>query len=113
MIKTVFGSHIRPIFDEWRTLHPYQLINYLIQGTAANIGILAFINLNKLLPRDSRVVGFIHDEFLVEHPKERKEEVRKALNLSMQEAFIECFPKATDQRDRLVHLKTNNHWKKA
>ena len=111
-VKTVFGETTRLIRDEWQTLKNYQLINYLIQGTASNIGVFALLELIKSLPERAKVIGFIHDEFLIEHPQELTDQVKGGTLRAMQNAFIESFPQAEKQRDYLVDIKTGIFWNK-
>ena len=110
-ISTVFGSVKRPILDKWKTLNSYQLINYFIQGTAANIGILAFEKLRKSLPKSARLIGYIHDEFLIEISRDVNEAaIQETVTQAMQDAFIECFSQAENQREYLVEVSISNHW---
>ena len=109
-VPTFFGERGRPIQDRWRTLKEYQLINYCIQGTASNIGILALNNLTDALPEGVNIVGYIHDEFLLEHDKVLTDLVQETVSKSMEEAFLECFPSAEKQRKYLVDVKTGSRW---
>jgi len=111
-IHTVFGKNTRPIKDLWRTLKEYQLINYCIQGTASNIGILALNRLAHELPKDVKTIGYIHDEFLIEHDKLKTGTVHEIMKKCMIEAFIECFPEAGAQKEHLVEIKTGRRWLK-
>ena len=111
-ILTVFGKTTRPIKDLWRTLKEYQLINYCIQGTASNIGILALNKLSAELPKDVKIIGYIHDEFLLEHENSKTAEVHEILGKYMVEAFIDCFPEAEGQKEHLVEIKTGRRWEK-
>lgn len=111
-VKTIFGKTIRPIKDLWRTLKKYQLINYCIQGTASNIGILALNKLAKEFPEGVKIIGYIHDEFLLEHNNAKTEEVQEIMKSCMVDAFLECFPEANEQKEYLVEVKTNRRWMK-
>lgn len=111
-VLTVFGSMQRPIKDIWRTLKEYQLINYCIQGTASNIGLLALSKIYAVLPSEVKVIGYIHDEFLLEHDSSNTQEVHDITRQCMIEAFIECFPQAEDQRKHLVEINTDRRWLK-
>jgi DNA polymerase I-like protein with 3'-5' exonuclease and polymerase domains len=111
-IPTFFGEKSRAIQDKWKTLREYQLINYCIQGTASNIGILALNKLTAELPKDVTIIGYIHDEFLLEHDTELTGQVQEVVSKGMEEAFLECFPKAEKQRKYLVDVKTGNKWVK-
>lgn len=111
-VKTIFGQTTRLITDKWKTLKSYQLINYLIQGTASNIGVFALLKLKRLLPEQAQIVGFIHDEFLIEHPLKLTDQVKQATLKAMQDAFIESFTSAENQRNYLVNIKTGTFWNK-
>jgi DNA polymerase I-like protein with 3'-5' exonuclease and polymerase domains len=109
-IPTFFGEKGRPIQDKWKTLREYQLINYCIQGTASNIGILALNKISDELPEGVNIIGYIHDEFLLEHDKTLTDKVQEIVSKAMEEAFLECFPKAKKQRKYLVDIKTGKNW---
>lgn len=109
-VLTVFGETKRPIKDIWRTLKEYQLINYCIQGTASNIGLLALNKIEKVRDKGIKVIGYIHDEFLLEHEAEKTQEVHSLVEACMVEAFIACFPQAEDQKNYLVEIKTDRRW---
>lgn len=109
-VPTFFGEKGRPIQDKWRTLREYQLINYCIQGTASNIGILAINKLTDNLPKGVNLIGYIHDEFLLEHDKALTDQVQEIVCKAMEEAFLECFPLAERQRKYLVDIKTGSKW---
>ena len=111
-ILTVFGKTTRPIKDLWRTLKEYQLINYCIQGAASNIGILALNRLSAELPKGVKIIGYIHDEFLLEHEDSKTAEVHEIFEKCMVESFIECFPQAEGQKEHLVEIKTCRRWMK-
>ncbi|MCB1081378.1 MAG: hypothetical protein KDK69_06100, partial [Chlamydiia bacterium] len=111
-VPTVFGKSTRKIIDRWQTLREYQLINYAIQGTASNIGILALIKLTKRLKGLGLVFGYIHDEFLVEHSLSEADRVKDVVKTAMEEAFLECFGEAERQRKFLVEVNINTHWEK-
>ena len=102
----------RLIQDRWQTLMSYQLLNYLIQGTASNIGILALNKIKKALPKEAKIIGYIHDEFLIQHPQTISNQTQESLKYAMQQAFVECFPEAKKQINYLVETKTNTCWKK-
>ena len=109
-IPTFFINGIRPIRDKWKTLKEYQLINYCIQGTASNIGILALNYLKETIPESVNVIGYIHDEFLLEHEESQTEEVQEIVSNAMEKAFLDCFPAGEKQRKYLVDIKTGDRW---
>lgn len=109
-IPTFFINGFRPIRDKWRTLKEYQLINYCIQGTASNIGILALNYLKAAIPEDVNIIGYIHDEFLLEHDESQTEEVQEIVADAMEKAFLDCFPAGEKQRKYLVEIKTGDRW---
>ena len=111
-VPTFINSGTRKIFDKWWTLRNYQLVNYVIQGTAANIGNLALVQLDQNLGNLGQIVGFVHDEFIVEYEEKHREAVKKITEESMTAAFIECLPEAEDQKTFLVSVQHGKHWSK-
>lgn len=109
-IPTFFINGFRPIRDKWKTLKEYQLLNYCIQGTASNIGILALNRLMDTLPKTANVIGYIHDEFLLEHEESQTKKIQEIVVKAMEEAFLDCFPSGEKQRKYLVDIKTADRW---
>lgn len=65
-------------------------LNTPIQGTAADIMKIAMINVNKKLKQNkmkSKIVLQVHDEMMIEAPINEKEEVKKILKDSMENAI--------------------------
>ena len=93
-------GYVETIFHRRRYIPELQSKNYMvrqfgsrvamntpIQGTAADIMKLAMINVyNELKKRNlkSRIVLQVHDEMMIEAPKEEKEEVKKILKEQME-----------------------------
>jgi DNA polymerase-1 len=57
---------------------------------------------------DGRLVGWIHDELLVEAREADAERVKPILQDAMEQAFIATFPKAS--LNRLVEVKVGRTW---
>jgi DNA polymerase-1 len=56
-----------------------QAQNFIIQSTAADLAKTAMAQLHSVLPPESRLIAMIHDEFIVECPDSRAEEVRNLM----------------------------------
>jgi len=64
-----------------------EALNTPIQGTAADVAKTAFARLpDALQGKQARIVGFIHDEFIVESPEENAEAVQAIVVRTMEEA---------------------------
>ena len=84
-------------------------MNSPIQGTAADMMKVAMNAVYEKLKRNelrSRIVLQVHDELLLEVPKEELEEVREILVSSMENALTLPVP-------FLVEAKTGNNWEEA
>ena len=62
------------------------------------------------LPKTANVIGYIHDEFLLEHEESQTEKVQEIVVKAMEEAFLDCFPSGEKQRKYLVEIKTADRW---
>ncbi len=74
-------------------------MNMPIQGTAADIIKIAMINVNKELKKGgfkSKLILQVHDELLIDSPKEEAEAVTELLKNCMQEAFELSVPLKVD-----------------
>ena len=84
-------------------------MNSPIQGTAADMMKVAMNAVYEKLKRNelrSRIVLQVHDELLLEVPKEELEEIREILVSSMENALTLPVP-------FLVEAKTGNNWEEA
>ena len=113
-VKTVFGRR-RPIPEIHasnfmrRSFSERVAMNSPIQGTAADMMKVAMNAVYEKLKRNelrSRIVLQVHDELLLEVPKEELEEVRDILVSSMENALTLPVP-------FLVEAKTGNNWEEA
>ena len=113
-VKTVFGRR-RPIPEIHasnfmrRSFSERVAMNSPIQGTAADMMKVAMNAVYEKLKRNelrSRIVLQVHDELLLEVPKEELEEVREILVSSMENALTLPVP-------FLVEAKTGNNWEEA
>jgi DNA polymerase I len=85
--------------------------SYPVQGLASDIAMKAIADLDKRLRDqniDGRLVGWIHDELIVEAREADAERVKLALKDAMERAFISVFPAAT--LNKLVEVKTGANW---
>jgi len=57
-----------------------------IQGTSADIGKIAGIKLLKSLPKDAKIVLFVHDEWVVECPENKGKQVAEIMKNCMEQA---------------------------
>lgn len=71
-----------------------QAFNMKIQGSSADIGKIAGISLLKELPSYAKIILFIHDEWIVETPKEHAEEVKKIM--------VDCLENAVALKVRMA-----------
>jgi DNA polymerase-1 len=94
-VTTLFGRR-RPIPElksriySTRQLGERLAVNTVLQGTAADIMKIAMIDAHKRLEEtypDAHIVLQIHDELLVESPKEHASEVARIVKASMEGAF--------------------------
>ena len=113
-MKTVFGRR-RPIPEIHasnfmrRSFSERVAMNSPIQGTAADMMKVAMNAVYEKLKRNelrSRIVLQVHDELLLEVPKEELDEVREILVSSMENALTLPVP-------FLVEAKTGNNWEEA
>ena len=113
-VKTVFGRR-RPIPEIHasnfmrRSFSERVAMNSPIQGTAADMMKVAMNAVYEKLKRNelqSRIVLQVHDELLLEVPREELKEVREILVSSMENALTLPVP-------FLVEAKTGNNWEEA
>ena len=113
-VKTIFGRR-RPIPEIHasnfmrRSFSERVAMNSPIQGTAADMMKVAMNAVYEKLKRNelrSRIVLQVHDELLLEVPKEELEEVREILVSSMENALTLPVP-------FLVEAKTGKNWEEA
>ena len=88
-------------------------VNHPVQGSAAEVVILALNNLYKALRnrRDILIVNCVHDEILLEAVEAVKEEAKDILQDCMTRAMLKVFPKATT--NKLVDAKIGLTWASA
>jgi DNA polymerase-1 len=85
--------------------------SYPIQGICSNICMAALTEVDRRLLADKidgRLVGWIHDELLVETREADVDCVKALLQSEMEQAFIETFPSAT--RNQLIEVKVAPNW---
>ena len=87
---------------------------YPIQGICADICMKALTEVDRQLLAekiDGRLVGWIHDELLVETREADVDRVKALLQQEMERAFIDIFPAAT--RNKLIEVKVAANWAEA
>lgn len=90
-VRTLFGRKRRfPLYSEagrWDKMGmERQAFNMKIQGTSADIGKIAGIQLLKVLPEEAKLVLFVHDEWVVECPESMSEQVKEIMGDCMENA---------------------------
>jgi DNA polymerase family A len=85
--------------------------SYPIQGICADIAMTAIADLDRRLCDqniDGRLVGWIHDELIVEAREADADRIKALLKDAMERAFIDIFPAAT--LNKLVEVKVGRTW---
>jgi DNA polymerase-1 len=85
--------------------------SYPIQGICADIAMKAIADLGRRLRDqniDGRLVGWIHDELIVEAREADADRVKALLKGAMERAFVDVFPAAT--LNKLVEVKVGVTW---
>ncbi|KKK65962.1 hypothetical protein LCGC14_2968860, partial [marine sediment metagenome] len=90
-VRTLFGRKRRfPLYanakpNDKRKMQR-QAFNMKIQGSSADIGKIAGIKLLKELPSYAKIILFIHDEYVVETPKDTAKEVERIMKDCLENA---------------------------
>lgn len=109
--KTLFGR-IRYLPDinstnkAKREFAERNAINAPIQGTAADIMKIAMINIWKKIPKDTKIILQVHDEFLIETPISRVNEISNIIKHEMENA-VSLTPGLR------VNISSGNNWLEA
>jgi DNA polymerase I len=85
--------------------------SYPIQGVCADVCMKALTEVDRRLLAESiggRLVGWIHDELIVETREADVDRVRALLQSEMEQAFVGTFPSAT--RNQLIEVKAAPNW---
>jgi DNA polymerase I-like protein with 3'-5' exonuclease and polymerase domains len=85
--------------------------SYPIQGICANVAMKAIADVDSRLRDqaiDGRLVGWLHDELLIEAREADAERVKFIVKNAMERAFIDTFPAAT--LNKLVEVKVGRTW---
>ena len=88
-----------------------RLYSYPIQGVCGDIAMTALTGVDRRLLDDridGRLVGWIHDELIVETREAHVDQVKVILQSEMEQAFVATFPAAT-LRD-LIEVKVASNW---
>jgi DNA polymerase I-like protein with 3'-5' exonuclease and polymerase domains len=93
ILDSLFTREERTLGDRRRLWNTKPIIteraNAAIQGTGADILKQALVNVNKRLLKpenDVKLVGTVHDEIILECPKDKAKQVKKALKVAMEDA---------------------------
>jgi DNA polymerase-1 len=90
------NGYVETLFGRKRFLRSLKLnkndlkriaINTPIQGTASDIMKLAMIKLNDALPEYAKMILQVHDEIVIELPKEKSDEISKIVKETMENAY--------------------------
>lgn len=105
-VRTVIGRRriIPPEASEWNRFTA--LVNTPVQGGCADGMKRAMILLADRLPDGCRMVSTVHDELVVEAPREEAEAVRNLVVTVMREAMEDLFPQVPIE----VEAKVCRHW---
>jgi twinkle protein len=88
--RTILGRLLLPQFDsEWSRFN--MLINYVVQGSCADLLKLAMVKIAPLMPSDAHLVATVHDELVYDVPASKAEQYRDTIRMAMEEAFVEMF----------------------
>jgi len=85
--------------------------SYPIQGICADVCMMAIADLDRRLRKqklDARLVGWIHDELIIEGREADAEPVKALLKDTMEKAFVAIFPQATLRN--LVEVQAGQTW---
>ena len=85
--------------------------SYPIQGICADICMKALTEVDRRLldeSIDGRLVGWIHDELIVEAREADVDRVKVLLQIAMERAFVDTFPSAT--LNKLVEVNVGLNW---
>ena len=115
VVQTPAGRIYRFAWESNGRFHPNLALNLPVQGGAAEVAQVAIAKTDALLTKHlgerARLVGQIHDEFLVIADEPAAERAKTLLVEAMTDAFTELFPDAP-VRD-LVDAKIAASWSQA
>jgi DNA polymerase I-like protein with 3'-5' exonuclease and polymerase domains len=86
-------------------------LSYPIQGLCADVCMKAIADVDRRLREeniDARLVGWIHDELIVEGRERDGEQIKALLKDAMEQAFLAFFPNAT--LNKLVEVNVGANW---
>lgn len=89
-ITTILGKRRKLLEDELYTRAP----NTVIQGSAAELMMLALLKMYGMLLPGEQLLATVHDEVLLHVPQENAESASERLSLAMNSAMSEMFPQA-------------------
>jgi DNA polymerase-1 len=102
-ISTAIGRRLKVTKDS----NVNSLINFPVQGTAADGFKLALINLDeRLVGQDAQIVHILHDEVIVTVRQDIANDIAAIVKNCMEQAFIEIFPAVPF----VVEMKIRNTW---
>ena len=99
-------AHLPP--DQSPTTCAY---SYPIQGICADAAMMAIVDLDQRLREqniEARIIGWIHDELIVEGREADGDRIKALLKDTMERAFLAVFPQATLLK--LVEVKSGLTW---
>ncbi len=83
-------------------------MNTPVQGSAAEVVLLALVLVQKELNGLARIVNCVHDEIMLEVEKKYSQKAKDMLTLSMEKAWQAVFPGATSLG--LVEANIGDSW---
>jgi DNA polymerase I-like protein with 3'-5' exonuclease and polymerase domains len=115
VVQTPAGRIYHFAWEPKGRFNPNLALNLPIQGGAAEVAQLAVAKTDALLTKHlgerARLVGQVHDEFLVLADEAVAEQAKRLLVQAMTEAFTELFPDAPIRN--LVNAKIATNWARA
>ena len=97
--RTVLGRrrYLPHDASDWQQFQAH--INYVIQGSSAELLKVALVELHpQLKVLHARLIGVVHDEVIVEVPDAAIEEVARLLERTFEEAFVRIFNRECEYR---------------
>lgn len=108
LISTTLGGKIRRL----STKNFYTTgINTPIQGTSAEIMLLALVKVSQRLEgTDIKLIFCVHDEVGLECSEKDVDKAKEILDNCMKEAMLDVFPEAQEMADSLVDVNVGKTW---
>lgn len=112
VIRTQCGR-IRDFSKEVNGYRYTAALNLPIQGAAAEITLSALVRITPFICDECRLVNVVHDEILLEVKQEKAREFADKVQIEMEQAFLDVFPKSEPYLKNLVEAKIGDNWAQA